>query len=819
MKSRYKKLAVIVAYVFLYVISLTGVTVGLSSVAEDRDYIILNELSSSNSDTSNKKVLFSFPDYSFENVLEWNNYSYTFDSRFASNSYSNIFRLINDSRLIIGDDCLNLNISDITHYSDKYYNFGNVQLLESDGQDFSKMDEDGSVYIDTFYANTIKDYMGLSEDGYKCLLNKQIDIQINNESMPFFIKGVYDEHLSVRNRCFNSLYNECFGHTFFISREHMNELSGGTGYFFTGFELKKNMAIFDFIKSRFSKNILPPDNVVNNSILIRGVPLPEFRISSKIKSLLPIPFWLFIVFPLCALLGVIALSCSVSKIMLSLFKKHQNKYALNIIVFVVTVFILSLLLYWIFANIQGEIFGILLLKNAISNWIYFLVCALTILVFSLATNKLYFLENISRFFDTNPIFINGESVYDTKDLYYDDNSQKKTKTAVVFSRGIDPNSAGGQRTIMDCLLLLSNGYKVYLFGFESSNFSSESLNNDNLIVKKWPLYKGKNIIKKYMSYMSKRHIISSFEHVEDNIDVVLIYSVMSISQINAIKQYSKKHQINLVFDSVEFQNLLEQNASSFFTYYLPNIYINKFAIKNDSCVLVISKYLELYYRKKNLLTFRLPFINRFANTCCVSNRHLLNKKRVFAYTGIPGKKDDLYGIIKAFSNLTEQELKESILVIAGPKPNDLYKLGVPINLLNKIKNSILFVGRQPYSSMKDIYSICDFTVLLKKSNMRHAKADFPSKVSQSLSFGVPVIANSSSDLSDFLIDGYNGLVFDGFDYTKLTESFKKALKLSNEDVSKMKKNSLLTCNEKLSFNVGVSVFKELLYKYKNNERK
>ena len=276
---------------------------------------------------------------------------------------------------------------------------------------------------------------------------------------------------------------------------------------------------------------------------------------------------------------------------------------------------------------------------------------------------------------------------------------------------------------------------------------------------------------------------------------------------------------DLIFDSVEFQNLLEQNMFSFFSYYLPNIYINRFAIKKDCYVLAISKYLENYYKKKNVLTYRLPFINRFTNMNSVSNRHMIEAKRCFAYTGIPGKKDDLYGLIKAFSNLTEEELKETVLIIVGPKINDLYKQGIPINLIEKVKNSIMFVGRQPYSAMKDIYSVCDFTVLLKKANMRHAKADFPSKVSQSLSFGIPVIANASSDLNDFLVDGYNGLIFDGADYLSLSESFKRALTLREEDIVRMKENSILTCKEKLSFGVGVNVLKELISEIEDNERK
>lgn len=814
MKSIFKKSVVVTLHVLLYVISLTGMTIALSSVAEDRDYVILNALSKDNGHDTGKKVLFSFPDYGFENTSEWNKYSQTFDSRFASNSYSSIFRLINDSKLIVASDCFDLNISDITHYSDEYYNFGNVQLIESDGQGFSKMDEKNSIYIDTFYANIIKNRLDLSENGYKCLLNKQIETLIKDEKTTFFIKGIYDERLPAGNRCFNSLYNDCFGHTFFISRERMNEFSGGTGYFFTGFELEKNTAIFDFVKSRFSTAILPPENKLNNSILIRGVPLPTLSTDSKLKSLLPIPFWLFIILPSCVFVCAIVLSYSVSKLMLTIFKKHKNKYMLSVLVYAATIFVLSLLLYWLFVNSKEKIFGILLLKNSISNWIYFLICMFTILAFSYSVSKSYYLDNVSIFFETNPNFINGKSTYETEDLCFNSGSQKNGKTAAVFSRGIDLNSACGQRTIMDCLLLASNGYKVYLFGFENSDFNSGILKNNNIIVKKWPIYKGKNLIKKYLSYMSKKHVFNSFFQVENDIEIALVYSVMSISQINAIKRYSKKHQIKLVFDSVEFQNFSEQNLASFFTYYIPNIYINKYAVKSSDCVLTISKYLENYYEKKKLLTFRLPFINRFINKCNASNRYLINKKRVFAYTGMPGKKDDLYGIIKAFSGLTEQELKESMLLIVGPEPRDLHRCGIPINLLNKIKGSILFVGRQPYLSMKDIYSICDFTVLLKKTNMRHAKADFPSKVSQSLSFGVPVISNLSSDLNDFLIDNYNGLLFDDFDYSRLTDSFKKALKLNDEDILKMKENSILTCKNKLSFNIGISVFEELLNRIK-----
>lgn len=802
MKSKFKKIFIS----NLYIVSMFGtfysLSLGFSNVLEDRDSIILNELEKYKNDTS--KVILSFQDYKFENPDEWNTYSKMHDSRASRNSYSTIFRLINDVEFNVNALSFNANLCDITHYDDIYYNTGNVKLLYSDGTDFSKLFEDNAIYINMHYADVLKGTYGISE--YNDLLNKTINLKISETQETFSIKGIYNEKETVRNRCFNKLYDENFGNTFFISRSKMNDYSGGVGYIITGLDKNQNSGIFDFIKGRFKSNINFPNCILNEQYLIRDVQLSTFKETKKIKSALSINPYIFIVIGCVLLMVTLCLNKYLSKIIVNLFKKNGRKYYISFFTYLIILMVCSLGFYYVSTKFNFIYKGNYVFENKISNWAYFIVTVIMAFSFllSLLKKRLFDFYNskINQSFD----FLKQDITYKQYDSFIQQNTNNKT--AVVFTRGVDPNSAGGQRSINDALTLKALGYDVWLCGFASTKLAAEKIGDLKVI--KWDLYNGKNLIKRYISYMTKKHILNSIKAINAKIDLILIYSVISISQVKAINKYATKNNVTLIYDSVEFQNFFEQYFFSFFTYYIPNMYINKHAITKKNYVIAISKYLEDYYKQKNIYTVRLPFINRYSYEYDELKSNDFESKIVFAYTGKPGKKDDLFGIIKSYSDLNEEELEKSVLLIAGPDAKTLYKIGLPINLINKVKKYIIFLGMLPYIKMKNIYSICDFTVLLKKSTARHAKADFPSKVSQSLANGIPVISNVSSDLEEFLIDDYNSILFPEYSYGEMTNAFRRALNKNKNEIIELKKNALETSKQKLSFNEGITCFNNIV---------
>ena len=65
-------------------------------------------------------------------------------------------------------------------------------------------------------------------------------------------------------------------------------------------------------------------------------------------------------------------------------------------------------------------------------------------------------------------------------------------------------------------------------------------------------------------------------------------------------------------------------------------------------------------------------------------------------------------------------------------------------------------------------------------------AGFPTKFSESLACGTPVLTNISSDLGKYLKDGVNGYEMNITSNEALTSSLEKALSLGREELKRMK---------------------------------
>lgn len=68
-------------------------------------------------------------------------------------------------------------------------------------------------------------------------------------------------------------------------------------------------------------------------------------------------------------------------------------------------------------------------------------------------------------------------------------------------------------------------------------------------------------------------------------------------------------------------------------------------------------------------------------------------------------------------------------------------------------------------------------------------AGFPTKFAESLSAGIPVIANITSDLGNYIIDGHTGFVLADESANSLEKAIHKVLTLSRVQVEKMKRET------------------------------
>ena len=86
-------------------------------------------------------------------------------------------------------------------------------------------------------------------------------------------------------------------------------------------------------------------------------------------------------------------------------------------------------------------------------------------------------------------------------------------------------------------------------------------------------------------------------------------------------------------------------------------------------------------------------------------------------------------------------------------------------------------------------------------------AGFPTKFSESLACGTPVLTNDSSDIVKYLKEGYNGFLIDTSSFEATCTTLYNALSVDKEKILKMKMNCLE--NKSFDYHSFVSIFEKM----------
>lgn len=255
-----------------------------------------------------------------------------------------------------------------------------------------------------------------------------------------------------------------------------------------------------------------------------------------------------------------------------------------------------------------------------------------------------------------------------------------------------------------------------------------------------------------------------------------------------ILNFCKENKIKLVSDITEWYDNNELNLWDSIPNWLnmtkmyrrfPNIisissYLANF-YSNDHTIIVpaLADYKEeKWYRKGNL---KLDSFNGIT----------------LIYAGTPAKKDKLHIAVAATQMLINEGAKIRF-IIAGCEREKYMKAfsGLYPNLM--LSSNIIFLGRVDQDMIPALYEQADFMVLLREKN-RKSEAGFPTKFTESMMSGTPVICNLTSDLGKYITDGYNGFVLKDDSLEACIEVLrKKVLNLSTEEIQEMKCNAKKT---------------------------
>jgi len=269
-------------------------------------------------------------------------------------------------------------------------------------------------------------------------------------------------------------------------------------------------------------------------------------------------------------------------------------------------------------------------------------------------------------------------------------------------------------------------------------------------------------------------------------EMVILYGT-HLGYLLRLLRYTRRNNILLVLDVVEWYDPRHLPLGPFGPFAFANEIAMRFVAAKADGLIVISKFLQNHFQKKGCATIRIPPI--FANSKNLPVYKCFERERTrICYVGSPGKKEDLSSIINGLQ-LAKSEGARFRMEFVGSDIESLERQsGVKLNGNFEAEEFAVY-GRVTNEEARNFITSCDFTILLRK-DLRFTKAGFPSKVAESLTLGIPVISNLTSDLRDYLVDSENSIVVEKSDPKGFAKSIARACALSPFEIENMKVNAL-----------------------------
>ena len=348
-------------------------------------------------------------------------------------------------------------------------------------------------------------------------------------------------------------------------------------------------------------------------------------------------------------------------------------------------------------------------------------------------------------------------------------------------------SAGAQRALSLSKSFRDIGYKTVILGMSSEQNKNVSILETKFECKGFECFcvpQPQNLSQWFHHSIS----IKEFSTVVDYYGQERIFAIVAMEYeaipLWRLAIYCKKRGIHLIADAEEWyekSNLsFPMNIAKNFDTNLRMKFVYPKKIKNMIC---ISRFFENHYRNivKNIV-YVPGTIDKSEEKWKQLEEYKPNDVFTIGYAGHPGlkfEKERLDLLIRTVVELN-QEGHKCYLRIAG-----LDKGFIEERLPNVLMdNSIEFLGKIPHIDCLNMIATSDFSAIIREDK-RVTKAGFPTKFSECLGCGTPILATNSSNIFEYVKDGENGIYCESYNIKALKKAILKAMNLSYDELINM----------------------------------
>lgn len=279
-----------------------------------------------------------------------------------------------------------------------------------------------------------------------------------------------------------------------------------------------------------------------------------------------------------------------------------------------------------------------------------------------------------------------------------------------------------------------------------------------------------------------RKSLQLLENMRLKPDLVVMYNA-DYWWTKTMIRYCRERRIKLCNDITEWYD----NNELHLTEVIPNAINMKWLQRKVPNKIVISSMLQRYYAESN--TLRLPPLcdpsEKKWSATVEDDRVRPFEGITLIYAGKPAKKDCVHSVINAVNTLANEGKSIRFLILGTTRDSYIKQYRQSLHSVS-LNENILFLGRVSQDLIPAYYKKADFMVLLREPN-RKSMAGFPTKFAESITSGVPVITNATSDLKQYVVNRTTGFLVSGYDYESILATLRwSVLPMCKEDLERMK---------------------------------
>lgn len=357
------------------------------------------------------------------------------------------------------------------------------------------------------------------------------------------------------------------------------------------------------------------------------------------------------------------------------------------------------------------------------------------------------------------------------------------KTILYVGNILFPDGdAASHRVIGNAKALKELGYQVLLLGCREDE-KRELLHTREIVMGFDCYYFSKpNTKKEWYKYLVS---INWYASILESVDIVIAYNYPAIA-LNKLRKYCNRTGKKVYADCTEWFDPSGGTIGSMLKKADTSIRMRKVQPKLDG-IIVISSFLQRFYEQRNIPVICVPpLIDKSDKKWCKEGCMGINCDIQLAYVGNPGSggKDKLDVIISAIDEAVNRcpALKIHFTIVGITRNQYLDRFSSLSKNMDKI---VSFKGRMSNIEALDIIKKSNYSIFLRDKNLV-TTAGFPTKFSESIACGTPVLTNDTSDISRYLVNGKNGFLLDTTSANSLCESLYIALSIDENRKINMK---------------------------------